>query len=435
MQDALQKNRHGKYLPRQGLEGQIMAVKRDAVNEKALARRVKDHVQGKSHDFFAVVQPGFEETAIRELSGLGIADIKSCPPGGIEFQAKLDDACRVNLGAGTVSRLLLRLLNFKATGFAEFGQKIAAVPWELHLANRTRIKFVISTGRSRLWHQGRLLVEAQKAVALRLGDYGRQAVFTEKTESGPAAEQLIFLRFDQNRCQVSLDSSGELLYRRGYGKFVEQAPLRETLACCILHAAASERYQVLLDPFSGSGTFSVEAGLIFSGRPCNSNRDFAFQNWPAFRPAHYRHLKDGLEVEMKSRVPAGPKQIFCSDISEKAAATARRNLELAGLDSLAQVGQADFFRLRPPAADPAGVLLVLNPPYGTRLGRSTDIAGLYRRIGDKIRRDFSGCGYAVIVPGLELEKALSLPHEQKILFRNGGIPVSLLIHQSKIKNP
>jgi len=408
-----------------------MAVKGEEVNEKALARRVKDHVQGKSHDFFAVVQPGFEETASGELRGLGIAEIKSCPTGGIEFHAKLDDACRVNLGAGTVSRLLLRLLNFKATGFAEFASKIASVPWELHLANRTKIKFVISTGRSRLWHKGRLQEEAQKAVADRLGAYGRQAVFTAEAESGPAPEQLIFLRFDLNRCQISLDSSGELLYRRGYGKLVEEAPLRETLACCILRAAASEHYQVLLDPFCGSGTFSLEAAMIFSGRPCNLNREFSLQNWPAFRPAHFRHLKERLEMEMKSRVPAGTKQILCSDVSEKAVATARRNLELARLDSLAKVSQADFFQLRPPEADPAGLLLVLNPPYGTRLGRSTDIAGMYRRIGEKIRRDFSGCGYAVIVPGLELEKALSLPHEQKILFRNGGIPVALLIHHSK----
>ncbi|MBU4404071.1 MAG: hypothetical protein L6428_12495 [Candidatus Aminicenantes bacterium] len=406
-----------------------MAGPGDQINEKALARRVKDHVQGKGHDFFAVVQPGFEETAKRELRELGITELKSGANGGIEFHGKLDDAFRVNLGAGTVSRLLLRLLNFKASGFAEFTQKIAALPWELHLPNRARIKFVISSGRSRLWHKGRLQEDARKAVSARLGTFGRQAVFIEKAESGAAAAaQLIFLRLDENRCQVSLDSSGELLYRRGYGKFVEQAPLRETLACGILRAAAIDRYQVLVDPFCGSGTFSLEAGLIFSGHPCNSGRAFAFQEWPAFRPAHYQHLKEQLEAEMKSRAPAGSKRILCSDISEKAVATTRHNLELTGLDSLAEVGQADFFRKPPPAADPADVLLVMNPPYGTRLGRKTDIVNMYRRIGDKIRRDYSGCGYAIIVPGLELEKTLSLPHEQKILFRNGGIAVALLIH-------
>jgi 23S rRNA G2445 N2-methylase RlmL len=96
-----------------------------------------------------------------------------------------------------------------------------------------------------------------------------------------------------------------------------------------------------------------------------------------------------------------------------------------------QVRHCDFFKLPALTVDPAGVLLVLNPPYGARLGNKEDTSKLFRRIGAKIRSDFAGCGYAIIVPGLELEKVLSLPYDKKILFRNGGIPVSLLIHHSK----
>jgi putative N6-adenine-specific DNA methylase len=397
------------------------------VNEKAIARRVKDHVIGGRHDFFAVVQPGFEETAGWELRRLGISDFKPRATGGIEFTAKLNDAYRVNLGAGTVSRLLLRLFHFKATGFGEFCEKMTAWPWELHLKDKTRVSFSISTGRSRLWHKGRLLQETEKAVRKRLAIYGREITFNQIAGETNAGEQAIFVRLDQNRCQVSLDSSGGLLYQRGYGKYTERAPLRETLACCILRAACIDRYQILIDPFCGSGTFSLEAGLIFSGRPCNLHRNFAFQNWPSFRPAAYRHLKEQLTSEFKIQEPAGIKRIFCSDISEKAVHTTTRNLAVTGLESLTEVRQADFFRIRPPAVDPARVLLVLNPPYGMRLGGHADIPGFYRRIGEKIRRDFKGCGYAIIVPGLELEKRLSLPHDQKILFRNGGLPVSVLI--------
>ena len=102
-----------------------------------------------------------------------------------------------------------------------------------------------------------------------------------------------------------------------------------------------------------------------------------------------------------------------------------------GLGNVLQVSHSDFFNLPAPTIDPAGVLLVLNPPYGARLGNKDDSGKLYRRIGAKIRGDFAGCGYAVIVPGLELEKILSLPYDKKILFRNGGIPVSLLVHYSR----
>jgi putative N6-adenine-specific DNA methylase len=402
-----------------------------AAGEKAIARRIKDHVVGSRHDFFAVVHPGFEETARQELLELGIQDPKVLGTGGIGFSARLDDAWRVNLGAGTVSRLLLRLCHFKSTGFGEFRARLAAFPWELYIADRAAIRFVVRTSRSRLWHEGKLQEEAAKAIHGRMAVHGRQVDFSPAAENEAARSQAIFIRLDENRCQVSLDSSGELLYRRGYGKFTEEAPLRETLACCVLRAAAVANYKIVLDPFCGSGTFALEAGVILSGRPVNSNRAFAFEGWPSFRPGRFRHQKEEMEREFKERAPAGPRKLYSSDIDSGAAATTRHNLESAGLASLAEVDQADFFRLHPPACDPADVLLVMNPPYGARLEKGTDIAALYRRIGDKVRRDYPGCGYAIIVPGLELEKALGLPHEKKFLFRNGGIGVALLIHSPR----
>ena len=316
-----------------------------AVNEKALARRVKDHVLGSSHDFFAVVHPGFEATAQEELRELGIGSPRIAGSGGVAFSGRLEDAWRVNLGAGTVSRLLMRLGEFKATGFGEFRAKLAAVPWELHLAEAARVAFSIQSGHSRLWHEGKLDEEAARAVAERLAAYGRRAQFSAKAAGDATERQTIFLRVEENRCQVSLDTSGPLLYRRGRGKFVEQAPLRETLACSVLHAAAIGNYRVLIDPFCGSGTFALEAGAVFSGRPVNLDRDFAFQGWPAFKPARFQHLKAEMEKEFRERMPRGNRKIYSSDIDAKAADTARHNLELAGLAAIAEVDQADFFHL------------------------------------------------------------------------------------------
>ncbi len=401
-----------------------------AVNEKALARRIKDHVLGSSHDFFAVVHPGFEATAQQELHELRIVSPRIAGSGGIAFSGKLEDAWRVNLGAGAVSRLLMRLCEFKATGFGEFRSKLVAFPWELHLTENSRVVFSIHAGRSRLWHEGKLEEEAARAITERMAAYGRRVSFMDKAASEPRGKQTVFLRLEENRCQASLDTSGELLYRRGRNKFTEEAPLRETLACSVLRAAGIENYRVLVDPFCGSGTFALEAGAIFSGRPVNLERNFAFQDWPSFKPARFQHLKLEMEKEFREHLPGGTRKIYSSDIDPKAAATAKHNLELAGLAPLTEVDQADFFHLHPPACAPASVLLAMNPPYGTRQEPGGDITALYRRIGDKVRRDYAGCGYAIIVPGLELEKALGLPHEKKILFRNGGIGVALLIHTS-----
>jgi len=400
----------------------------EAARERAIARRVKDHVVGSRHGFFAVVHPGFEETARQEMIELGIESPELQGAGGIGFAGRLDDAWRVNLGAGTVSRLLLRLCRFKATGFGEFRARLAAFPWELYIADRAEIRFAVSAARSRLWHEGKLEEEAAKSIRVRMGAHGRQVGFSKTAEAEAPRSQSVFIRLDDNRCQVSLDSSGELLYRRGRGKFTEGAPLRETLACSILRAAAVTDYKIVLDPFCGSGTFALEAGAIFSGRPVNLDRSFAFQEWPAFKAARFQHAKADLERVFKEKAPAGARKIYCSDIDPRAVATAGHNMEQSGLAPLVEIDQADFFHLHPPAGDPADVLLVMNPPYGARQGAGGDIASIYRRIGDRVRRDYAGCGYAIVVPGLELEKALGLPHERKILFRNGGIPVALLIH-------
>jgi putative N6-adenine-specific DNA methylase len=428
----VQEIKAGEYFPRQGLDGKMTATPAPAVNEKALARRIKDHVIGSHHEFFAVLQPGFEETAGRELQALGVEEFTSTTVGGIAFAAKLSDAYRVSLAAGTVNRLLLRSSRFRATGFAEFKEKMAACPWELYLMDKATVTFAISAGRSRLWHSGRLEAESLAAIQARLAMYGRQVFPAAKEDAGAGGrEQAVFIRLDRDRCQVSLDCSGELLYRRGYDKYSAEAPLRETLACAILKTAGIDRYRVLLDAFCGSGTFGLEAGLIFSGRPCNLNRHFAFENWPAFRPAAFAHLKEHLAGELKNQLPQAINKIYCSDIAAKAVRTTTRNVEVMGLEAVLQVSHSDFFKLPAPAVDPADVLLVLNPPYGARLGSADESSKLYRRIGAKIRGDFSGCGYAIIVPGLEMEKVLSLPYDKKILFRNGGIPVSLLVHFSK----
>ena len=158
------------------------------VNEKALQRRVKDHVIGSRHEFFAVVQPGFEETAGRELRALGISDFKSHITGGIGFSAKLGDAYRLNLAAGTMSRLLLRLFRFKTTGFREFNEKMTACPWELYLQDKAMVAFAISTGSSRLWHSGRLEEESLAAIKARLAIYGRQ-VFPAPEKDGSGKRQ------------------------------------------------------------------------------------------------------------------------------------------------------------------------------------------------------------------------------------------------------
>lgn len=396
-------------------------------SEKALQRRIKQHIIAKEHTFFAIVHPGFEEIALKELQEIGIKRITGVFEGGVEFISNLNTCYQANLCSHTVTRILLRLKQFRAENFRRFGRCIEQVQWELYVKNGISIKFNITCRKSRLYHTGAIEEEFKKAFALRLKQYGIIPLFSPEA-CPPNKSQTIFLRIDNDICQLSMDTSGEALYKRGYKQQVTEAPLRETLASLILLAADINKYDTLLDPMCGSGTFSVEAGLMFLKRYPGISRDFIFQEWPAFRLPSYNYLKKVLMEKMPANSSDGNRRtIYCSDKDEKALAIARKNIRQAGLEEFIITQKKDFLKDTILIPEGKKAFIVLNPPYGGRIGDTEKSMKTYRRIGEKIRADYPCCGYAIIIPGVETEKILSLTYDKKIIFINGGIKVAVII--------
>ncbi|MCP4133914.1 MAG: hypothetical protein GY754_23290 [bacterium] len=390
---------------------------------KGLARRIKQHVNAKEHQFFAIVQPGFEETAKRELGTIGIEKFVDIMPGGVEFSARLEGCWKVNICSRTISRLLMRLFGFKADHFDRLQKKVREFPWELYLNEGMTVSFSIKARNSKLYHTGRIEEEFRKAISARLKEYGISLSFSDKKQE--EGTQQVFIRFEKDICTVSLDTSGGLLYKRGNKQYVTEAVIRETTAALILHEANIINYDILLDPMCGAGTFSLEAAGIFMNQYPNLERDFIFKQWPGFRPAAYNHLKQTL-AEEESGANSAEKTIFSSDIDADAVAVAEKNFSESGLlpGSILDIKQRALSDI---ADIPSGrkCLIVLNPPYGNRLN-TVNVKALYREIGTIIREKYPQCAYAIISPGVEYEKIMSLPYDKKILFMNGGIKVGVV---------
>ncbi|MCU0844769.1 MAG: hypothetical protein MUC76_07575 [Spirochaetes bacterium] len=399
----------------------------EASGGKALARRIRQHAAGRVHRFFAVVQPGFEDLAIEELRELEIADGFSAAEGGIEFEARLDACYRVNLCSRIVTRVLMRLDRFSATHFERLRAKTTAFPWELYLSEKAPAAFSVSCGKSRLYHTGRIEEEVRAGIVERLAVYGKTLPADGVDDAAPA--QTVFVRFENDLCDLSLDSSGAPLYRRGYKTHVAQAPLRETIAAALLRASGIERCDTLVDPMCGSGTFCIEAAHIWSGRCPGIARPFAFELWPAFRPAAFAHLKKTSCRETAAASTDAAKRIHCADIDPAAVEATGGNARRAGMEGVVLPRKESFFAAVPDIPPGAKTLLMLNPPYGERIPRR-NLAAFYRRIGETIRARYAGCAYCVIVPGIEIEKALSLPWDRKIVFMNGGIRVAAVIKRA-----
>lgn len=396
--------------------------------ERGLQRRIKQHVNAQVHRFYAIVQPGFEKTAQNEIATMGIKESRHVGVGGIEFHGRLNDCYRVNICSRTISRIIMRLTSFRSVRFQKFRERVQDFPWELYLSGNP-VGLNISCHHSRLYHTGRLESEIMDGIRDRMGSHGIEALFYSGADTFSNA-QVIFARLEHDTCQMSLDTSGALLYKRGYAedyrKLVLAAPIRETLASLILLESRLLDYDVVLDPMCGSGTFSIEAGMIFSRRFPGMARGFAFERWPAFRRAAYNHLLKKLAEESGSKSIIREKKIICSDIKSEAVDTARENIRSSGLSDHIEIRKMDFLKETIPLPAGRRALLVLNPPYGTRL-KNSGVERMYRNIGRKIRTDYNNCGYAILVPGLEIEKILSLTYNRKVLFMNGGIRVALLI--------
>jgi putative N6-adenine-specific DNA methylase len=383
-----------------------------------LDKQIKRHVIGRRHLFFAVAAPDLEVLVARELEGLSdtIQDV-STEKGGVSFSGRLEDLYRANLHLRTAGRILLRLSDFKATHFRQLEKKTAEIVWSRYLPVGSVPACKTAAHRSRLYHSQAVAQAVQRAIRRHWLSLGAP------THDNP--DQTLYVRLDNDAVRLSLDSSGANLYRRGIKTHPAAAPLRETLAAAVLQMAGYDPLRPLLDPMCGSGTFALEAALIARRIPAGYRRNFAFMQWPCFRQPRWDYLKNTAAKQIRQLERP---LIHASDIDPAVSLRLSHCVRENELSDAVTVRCADFFSL-PPDADAhvaTGTgLIVLNPPYGLRL-TGPHPETFYRRIGERLARDFKGWQVAWIVPRPGLVPSVSthlIPHR----LTHGGLPLTLLI--------
>lgn len=225
----------------------------------------------------------------------------------------------------------------------------------------------------------------------------------------------VYLRGHHGRCLVSVDTSGELLYFRGYRQEVGRAPLRETLASAVLEMAQWRPGEPLWDIMCGSGTFVIEAAEQAAGLAPGRGRKFAFEAFPAHDAANFAKL---------ARVgDAQPTPIFGTDLNAGALGTARRNAKRAGVLELITLERLDATNLTPrPEVSPG--LIIANLPYGKRVGERNELAGLYREVGKSLRKAARGWRFAFLLQ--EGHENLGLSFETVTQVKNGGLSCTVV---------
>lgn len=367
----------------------------------ALEKRIKRQVIGKPHRFLAVAPLGFEQTLTDELNVIGIETIIDQPhvtgDGKVEFTAKITEAWKAVAYSRIANRILMHIDDFKAENFREFEKKASEIPWELYLGTDCVLHIHVTCKHSRLYHSDAIAERLRKIIG----------------ENDAPYSQNLYVTLIDDRCTIWLDLAGEELYKRGHERFVNDAPLKETIAAAMLFEAITTNIvtpdsvpgpassTTIIDPMAGSGTFSLEAAYIANKIIPGTCRDFALKHQPAFKEATWKYItkrenSKSVALSQPNRVTLssfkGSKnpEIITSDISERAIEIIKHNVEcspLAKIEPAPITPQIrDFFSYSAKeiadASKEASPIIVLNPPYGKRL--DFDAPKLYTKIGHKL---------------------------------------------------
>lgn len=398
-------------------------------------------------ELFASTAPGLESIAAGELKTLGLRGRQEI--GGVGFSGDLDRMYETNLWLRTASRVVVRLGRFHANTFYELERRAKKLPWDDFLPASGPVQLRVTCRKSKLYHSDAVAERVMSAItgsasrsislnSVGINDEGEDAEHAERAEHadeiddretvhGVGAEaQLFVVRIVHDQVEVSADSSGELLHRRGYRQEIAKAPLRETLAAAMVLASGWRSGEPLLDPMCGSGTIPIEAALIARGVAPGLKRKFQFMKWPSFDEMLWNDI---LEKARRS-VSDSTARIQGSDRDAGAIQAAARNAERAGVENTIQFSVAaisEALEDLDEVATGTGWILT-NPPYGIRIGESDDLRNLYARLGTALRAK-RRWRVGILTSDSALVRQTRLPLVPRFSTRNGGIPVSFLVSE------
>ncbi|MFK7928565.1 MAG: class I SAM-dependent RNA methyltransferase [Myxococcota bacterium] len=377
------------------------------------------------HNFVLTTSRDREPALIAELAMHGLTG-HATHRGAVRLRGSLEDGYRCCLWSRIAGRVLMPIGVVDASSADALYESTKRGPWSQHLSpDRTFAINVVGTNPV-LRHPHFTAVRIKDAIV----DQFRDKVGSRPSIDREQPDLRFHVLVDGRDAHISLDLSGDPLHRRGLGRDGGPAPLRETLAAAILMTMQWPRLATegvpLVDPMCGSGTFLREAaGYALDMAPGIHRDHWGFLRWPQHDANAWQRLLDEAEGRIR---PTLDVPIIGSDIDPNQVARAQYNLAQAGLDEAVEVIEADFSDLEVGVegpGEPRGVL-VMNPPYGERLGEQEDVEDLYAAIGDRLRQHWLGWTAFVLAGSKPLAAKLHLKSKQKTPLMNAQIDARLI---------
>lgn len=355
----------------------------------------------------ATTNMGLEAVTKRELQDLGYKDLE-VSDGKIKISCQLKDIAILNLRLRTAERVLLLIDSFRAETFEELFDKVFEIRWWDYIAEDDQFIIQGRSRKSKLFSISDCQRITEKAIIEKLKMKYKVSWFEK---SGPRVKIEVSLLNDI--AEITMDTSGDGLHKRGYREVNYKAPLSETIAASLVKLTFWNKDRILADPFCGSGTIPIEAAMIEKNIAPGLMRDFDFVNFKFFGEEIFKEEKKKCYSEIKYDEKL---EILASDVSHKAIQIARSNAEILGLDEDISFFQKDIRDLDLP--DDYGIIIT-NPPYGERIGKE-DVDQLNKELGE-LARSLKTWSYYIITANENFEKNFGKKADRNRKLYNGRL--------------
>jgi putative N6-adenine-specific DNA methylase len=364
--------------------------------------------------FFATCPRGLEPVLAAELRQLQAEKIRAVG-GGVAFSGDFLLCYRANLESRIASRVLWQVATDDYRNEDDIYRTAFALPWTDWFEPAHTIRVDVSATKSPLTSVNFVTLKIKDAVCDKIRRLsGRRPSVNTREPDIPIQGHLTDHDFT-----LYLDTTGEPLFKRGMRMATGEAPLRENLAAGILRLAGWVPGIPLLDPMCGSGTILLEAAHMAIDIAPGLGRHFTFEKFTNFDGRRWRELR---QQSMSQQKPKISQAIYGSDVSGDVLKAARANLMAAGLEKIVSLKQANVLEIFAPAQEG---IIVTNPPYGVRLGEQQALAEFYPKLGDVLKKRFSGWRAYLLSADMRLPKLIRLAASKRTPLFNGALECRL----------
>ncbi len=360
---------------------------------------------------------GLEGVLANELMKLGARDIEEFKR-GVSFTGDKGFMYKANLCLRTALKVLVPIYSFRADNEHELYDKMKEYEWEELMSADDTLAINATVNSDEFNHSLYVSQKTKDAICDRFVD--KFSVRPNVDLDNPTLR--IYVHIFRNQVNVSLDSSGDSLFKRGYRVDIDTAPMKEVLAAGMILLSGWQPHLPLIDGMCGSGTIGIEAALFANNIPPGCFREgFGFMKWRDYEPELWDTIYNSSINRIKEDMPS----IYSSDIDLKPLEIAKKNAEVAKVEDVIQYKHISFFDTMP--MKPHGTIL-LNPPYDERM-KIQDTNDFYKKIGDKLKKDFGGWTAWIITSNMEAIKHIGLHPSKKMTLFNASLECKLLKYE------